>query len=336
MTSVITGLGMHLPERCVTNEELGPQLGLEPDWIESRSGIRQRRFGEPAQATSDLGVLAARDALADAGVAPSDVDMIVFATLSPDHEFPGSGFFLQSKMGLRGVPVHDVRAQCSGFLYGLSLADRAIRCGDHRCVLVVGAEMHSKGLDFSPEGGKVSMLFGDGAGAVVVQDEHAPGALATVRELRLHADGHFAEALWIPAPGTGLGTAHRLTPEMIERKLHLTQMDGSTVFMHAVAKMTQAIHEALQRLQLTVQDVDLFVLHQANLRIVQRVAEALGAPGQRFFNTIAQTANTTAASLPIGLAHARQAGALKPGMRVMTATFGAGFTWATGVLELPG
>ena len=305
-----------------------------PSGIESRSGIRSRFWGEPSQATSDLGLAAAQQALDDAGVSPDALDLIIFATLSPDHEFPGSGFFLQKKLKTRDIPVFELRAQCSGFLYGLSIADKFIASGEYKTVLLVGAEMHSKGLALTPEHKDVSMLFGDGAGAFVLCGVQAEASRRrSVQAMELHAEGKFAQALWMPGPGTGLGQAAWLDASMLDQGLHYTQMDGPTVFLSAVVRMTEVIVSVLRREGLSAADVDLFVLHQANLRIVERVAQKLGVPMERFHNTIETTGNTTAASIPIGLRSARDAGRLAPGTRVVSATFGAGFTWAGAILN---
>ncbi len=326
MRSRITGLGAHLPERVVHNDELGPILGRTAEWIAQRSGIVERRWAAADEGTSDLAVVAAREALADAGLAPGDVDLIVFATYTPDHYIPGSGFFLQAKLRMPPVPVFEVGAMCSGFLYGLSVADRAIRCGDHRRVLLVAAEVHSKGLDLSPEAAGVSMLFGDGAGAVVLE----PGERG-IGPIALGAQGSFAKALWMPAPGTANGE-RRLTAEMVERGEHYGQIDGQLVFLQAIETFTRIIRDRLGALDLPLDAIDLFVLHQANARIVERVAERLGVPLERFPTTIRTTGNTSAASLPICLHAARRDGFLRPGMRVLLATFGSGFTWGCTVL----
>lgn len=332
--SEICGMGMHLPAGEVTNEQLAPRLGVTPEWIESRSGIRARFYGTAAQATSDLALEAARAALADAKVTPEQLDLIVFATLTPDHEFPGSGFFFQSKLKTRPIPVFDLRAMCSGFVYGLSIADKFIASGEYEHVLLVGAEMHSKGMDFSPEGKHVTALFGDGAGAFVLRRRRAEDfARKPVQAIELHADGKFAKALWAPANGTGLGTAETITPAHLARGEQFPQMDGPTVFLTAITKMTEVIWSLLKRESLTAQDIDCFIVHQANLRIIERVAQNLGVPLERFHNTIAFTANTTAASVPIGFVDARQAGRLPPGARVITATFGSGFSWSAALLN---
>lgn len=331
-TTRFLGLGGHLPARRVTNEELAPKLGVTPEWIVTRSGVQERRYCEPHEATSDLGLEAAKRALDDAKVSPAELDLIIFATLSPDHEFPGSGFFFQHKLKTRTIPVFDLRAQCSGFVYGLAIADSFIRTGQAEKVLLVGAEVHSKGLEFTEAAKHITILFGDGGGAMVL-GRGEPDAKPFVRATELHADAKYARALWIPGPGSGLGRAERLDAQVLEKNEHHPQMDGPQVFLSAIHKMTEVITSLLTKEKLTVADVDLFVLHQANLRIIERVAQNLGAPMEKFHNTIAQTANTTAASIPLGLCDARDKGVLKPGQRVVLATFGAGFSWSAAVLE---
>lgn len=331
-TTRFLGLGSHLPSRRVSNEELAPKLGVTPEWIVTRCGVEARRYCEPHEATSDLGLEAAKQALDDAKLKPDELDLIIFATLSPDHEFPGSGFFLQHKLKAKNVPVFDLRAQCSGFVYGLSIADKFIRCGEHARVLLVGAEVHSKGLEFTEAAKHITVLFGDGAGAMVLGRGEA-NEPRFVRATQLHADGKYAKALWIPGPGSGTGRAERLDEQTISLNEHHPQMDGPQVFLSAIHKMTEIVQSLLAREGLTVADVDLFVMHQANLRILERVAQNLEVPLERFHNTIAETANTTAASIPLGLLEARRAGKLRPGTRVMCATFGAGFTWSAALLH---
>ncbi|MDX1690611.1 MAG: beta-ketoacyl-ACP synthase III [Acidimicrobiia bacterium] len=331
--SRITGLGMHLPERVVTNDELTEHMETSDEWIVQRSGIRERRWADPDTATSDLGVAAAEDALADAGLEPGDVDMIVFATLSPDHYFPGAACFLQAKMGMGGIPAIDVRQQCTGFVYGLSLADAYVRTGMADRVLVVGAEIHSKGLDVSTSGRDVAVLFGDGAGAAVVTSTEVsdPDTDAHVLSSHLHADGTGAEELWLPAPG--MAYDRFMTPDQIEAGLQYPQMNGRTVYVNAVKRMSEAVVEAAEANGVAVEDVDLFLFHQANLRINQAVANHLGIADDRVFNTIERYGNTTAATIPIGMHEARAAGALEPGMLVMLAAFGSGFTWGSNLLR---
>jgi 3-oxoacyl-[acyl-carrier-protein] synthase-3 len=329
LRSRITGIGSYLPPRVVTNDELAELMDTSDEWIASRSGIRERRWVDPGTTTSDLGFEAANRALASAGIAAGEVDMLLVATLSPDHEFPGTACFLQAKLGLPGIPAIDVRQQCSGFVYGVSIADAMIRAGHAATVLLVGAEVHSKGLDISTAGRDVSVLFGDGAGAVVIQatDVTNPATDSHILTTHLHADGSFAESLWLPAPG--MAYERYLDQSLVADGLHYPQMDGRTVFVHAVTNMPAAVEEALAATGTTVDDVDLFVFHQANLRIIEAAAHRLGIPPEKIVNTIHRTANTTAATLPICLDEAVNTGRLTGGMLVAGAAFGSGFTWGS-------
>jgi 3-oxoacyl-[acyl-carrier-protein] synthase-3 len=313
----------------VTNDELSELMDTSDEWIASRSGIRERRWVDPGTTTSDLAQEAATRALESAGVEAGDVDMILVATLSPDHEFPGTACFLQAKMGLPGIPAIDVRQQCSGFVYGVSIADAMVRAGNASTVLLVGAEIHSKGLDISTAGRDVSVLFGDGAGAVVIQatDVTDPATDSHILTTHLHADGSFAESLWLPAPGMAYDSF--MHAGLVDEGLHYPQMDGRTVFVNAVTNMPAAVEEALTATGLSAGDVDLFVFHQANLRIIEAAAHRLGVPAEKMVNTIHKTANTTAATLPICLDEAVTTGRLTEGMLVAGAAFGSGFTWGS-------
>lgn len=259
-----------------------------------------------------------------------DIDMIIFATLSPDHDFPGTGCFLQAKLEMPKVTVLDIRQQCSGFLYGLSIADKFIKSGSHENILLVGAEIHSKGLDKTPEGRNVGVLFGDGAGAAVISKTEVsdPSKDSHIINHFLYADGAHAKELWLPAPGNAMG-ADRVSHAMIDEKLHYPQMNGRNVFIHATKRMAEVLMESLQASNTDINDVDLFLFHQANLRINQKVAEILRIPEEKVFNTIQDYANTTAATIPIGMDVAISEGKLKPGMLVASAAFGSGFTWAS-------
>jgi len=311
-------------------------MDTSDEWIQQRTGIKQRHWVEGETTTSDLALEAAKRALAAAKVDKSEIEMIVLATLSPDHDFPGTACFLQAKLELPGIPAIDVRQQCTGFIYGMSIADQFIRTGTYKKVLVVGAEVHSKGLDKSNEGRDVSVLFGDGAGAIVLsavdgpaaggKDDKSPRLLST----HLHADGAFARELWVKAPSMTY-THDRLTAETVANKDVYPKMNGKTVFVHAVKRMPEVLMEGLKANGLEIGDVDLFIFHQANLRINEMVAKQLGIPEEKVFNTIDRFANTTAATIPIGLDEAVKAGKLKPGMLVASAAFGSGFTWASAI-----
>jgi 3-oxoacyl-[acyl-carrier-protein] synthase-3 len=329
----ISGVGYSVPPRVVKNDDLKEMMDTSDEWIRTRTGIEERRWVEGSTTTSDLAFEASVNAIRMANIDPKSIDMIVFATLSPDHDFPGTGCFLQKKLGLPGIPALDIRQQCTGFIYGLSIADQFIRTGMYKTILVVGAEIHSKGLDLSTEGREVSVLFGDGAGAAILQaceykdPINDPGILST----HLHADGSFAEELWVPAPGMAYFPT-RFSYNKKE-KLDYPKMNGKTVFTHAVKKIPETIEESLKQNGLTIDDVDLFVLHQANLRINEMVANRMGIPSRKVFNTIQKFANTTAATIPIGLSVAVEAGKLKPGMLVSSAAFGSGFTWGSALIR---
>jgi 3-oxoacyl-[acyl-carrier-protein] synthase III len=264
-----------------------------------------------------------------AGRAMKDVDMIVFATLSPDVNFPGSGCLLGDKLGLPGVPALDVRNQCSGFLYGLSVADAWVRAGAYRNILVVGAEVHSTGIELNDRGRDVAVLFGDGAGAALVGP--SPGNDRGVLSLALHADGSGARDLWLQAPASM--RMPRLTPEMLERGEHYPAMNGKQVFRWATEKMPEVSREVLASAEVSIADVDLFVPHQANMRINQMVAQKLGIPDDRVVHNIERYGNTTAATIPIGLSESFAEGKLGEGKTILTAAFGSGYTWGAAVIR---
>lgn len=334
MTSRILGVGSYVPPRVWKNDDLASMMDTNDEWIRQRTGIEQRHWVEGNISTSDLAVVAAERAMESAKVGKHEIDCIVFATLSPDHEFPGTGCFLQAKLGLAGVPAIDVRQQCSGFLYALSIADQFVKTGMYRRVLVVGAEVHSKGLDRTPEGRDVAVLFGDGAGAIIVGpcEGEVTDKDSQILSTHLHADGTFAKELWVAAPGFANGP-DRLNQSMLDEKMHFPKMNGKSVFMHAVRRMPEAVMEALDKNGKTIADVDLFLFHQANLRINEMVGKQLGIPSEKIFNTIQRFANTTAATIPIGMDEAVKAGKLKKGMLVASAAFGSGFTWASTLIR---
>jgi 3-oxoacyl-[acyl-carrier-protein] synthase-3 len=304
-------------------------MDTSDEWITQRTGIKQRHWVDPDTSTSDLGTAAAQAALDDAGLTTADIDMLLVATLSADHYFPGTACFVQEKLGLAGIPAIDVRQQCTGFIYAMSIADQFIRTGFARRILVVGAEVHSKGLDLSTEGRDVTVLFGDGAGAVVIEaTDVSDGATQShVMSTHLHADGSGARELWLPGPG--MAYDRFATHEMLDAGLMYPQMNGRTVYVNAVKRMGEAVTEALSANDAALDDVDLFVFHQANLRINEAVAERFGIPESKVFNTIDRFANTTSATIPIGFAEARTAGRLEAGMLVCVAAFGSGFTWGS-------
>jgi 3-oxoacyl-[acyl-carrier-protein] synthase III len=332
ISSRILGVGTYVPPQVLTNNDLSKIMDTSDEWIQQRTGIKQRHWvnqDEPT-GTSDLALIAAERAIENSKIKKEDLDMIILGTLSPDHEFPGTACFLQAKLGVPGIPAIDIRQQCTSFIYGLSIADQFIKTGFKKNILVVGTEVHSKGLDKSTRGREVSVLFGDGAGAMVVAPAEKDNP-SKILSTHLYADGTYAKELWLPNGGCAK-PGDRITAEMLETNLHYPVMNGKTVFVHAVKRMPEAVMEALNANEMKVEDIDLFIFHQANMRINEMVAKQLNIPAEKVFNTIDRFGNTTAATIPIGFEEAIKAGKLKRGMKVMTAAFGSGFTWASGVI----
>jgi len=327
----ITGTGMYVPERRVTNKDLEERMDTTDEWIRQRSGIVERRWIEAGQTPAELAEKASRQALERAGLEPGDIDCIVLATLSAQAEFPGTSFFLQERLG-GTTPCFDLRAQCSGFLYGLSVARSLVASGQYRRVLLVGAEVHSTGIDISTEGRDVAVLFGDGAGAVVVEANDDPEDLSEVLAVRLHAEGKYATKLWTEAPGSGHHPT-RMNQELLDRKAHFPRMEGRFVFKHAVSRMPEVLQEALDAAGVKRDDVDLFLFHQANLRINEFVSAQLEIPAARLRNNIDRYGNCSAASIPILLAEAERDGALERGDLVALTGFGSGFSWASAIVR---
>lgn len=325
----IVGTGMSVPDRVVTNHDLEKLMDTTDEWIRQRSGIAERRHVSAGETPVDLAEKAAREALVSAGLEANDLDCIVLATLSPQHDFPGTSFFLHERLDAPEIPCMDVRAQCSGFLYSLSIADSFVRSDRFRRVMVVGAEVHSTGLDFSTRGRDVSVLFGDGAGAVIVEASDATNDPAGILEIRTHAEGKHAKRLWTEAPGSALHP--RVSHEAIDDGRIFAKMDGRFVFKHAVTRMPEVLHETLSAASLKLEDVDLFLFHQANLRINEYVAKELGIPPERCLNNIERYGNCSAASIPMLLAEAERSGRLCPGTLVAMTGFGSGFTWGSAI-----
>ncbi|MDT8436321.1 MAG: beta-ketoacyl-ACP synthase III [Gemmatimonadota bacterium] len=315
--------GFYVPERVVTNAELETYMDTSDEWIRQRSGIEERHWAAPGEGGSDMAKVAAERALERAGMEAGEIDCIVLATLSPDHFFPGTGVFLQRKLGIAGVPCLDIRNQCTGFLYGLEVADAFIRTGQYGRILLVGTEIHSTGLQVNTEGRDTAVLFGDGAGAAILgpTDEPGRGVLA----VRTHADGAHAEKLWAPAPACR--EKPFVSKEMIDAGLTRPFMEGREVFKHAVVRMPEAVEEVLAEACLSIDDVRLLIPHQANLRIAELVQRRLGLPDDRVYNNIMRYGNTTAASIPIALAEAEAEGRIAGGDLVALTAFGSGFTW---------
>jgi len=327
--AAIAAIGTYVPDRVVTNAELTRHMETSDEWITQRTGVKERRWVAEGQENSDLALEATKRALARAGWQAADVEAIIYATLSPDHMFPGDGCFLNAKLGLPGVPALDIRNQCSGYIYGLSIADAWIRTGQYRKVLLVGSEIHSTGLDVSTRGRDVAVIFGDGAAATLLEASDDPnrGVLTTI----LRADGRYARDLWTDAPGSMYHP--RIQPRMLEDGSIYPKMEGQRVFKMAVSKMPESVREALRRCELTTADIKVLVPHQANLRIAEMVQRALELREDQTWNNIQKYGNTTAASIPLCLAEAVEARGVQRGDLVALAAFGAGFTWASALLR---
>lgn len=327
--SAIIGTGFKVPDRVVSNDDLTQYMETSDEWIQERTGIQERRWVQPGTTGAAMAAEASRAALGAAGVDAKEVDAIVLATLSPDHCFPGTGVFLQRELGLGTVPALDLRAQCSGFLYGLSVADAWIRSGQYRTLLLVGVEIQSTGLDLTTEGRDMAVLFGDGAGAVVLQatEEAGRGVLST----HLHSQGEHAEILWCDASASYRHP--RISAEDLAEGRHYPRMEGREVFKHAVQRMPEVVGEALDANGLTTSDIDLLIPHQANLRISQMVQRRLGLEDHQVFNNIQRYGNTTAATIPIALAEAVAEGRLNRGDLVCFCAFGSGLTWGSALVQ---
>ena len=329
--SRILGVGRYVPERVVTNDELAACMDTSDEWIQQRTGIRQRHFSDGWTGAADMGAEAAREALDRAGLRAEDIQCIVFATLSPDVDMPASACLLQHRLGVAGMPAFDVRNQCSGFLYGLAIADKFVKTATYDRVLLVGSEVHSTGIDLTNRGREVAVIFGDGAGAVVVGPE--ADARRGILSTHLHAEGKFAEKLWLESPASR--SRPRLTEEMIsgpDARI-FPKMEGRYVFRHAVTRFPEVIREALGANGLTTHDLSLLIPHQANLRISQMVAMGLELSEDQVFNNIDRYGNTTAGSIPIALYEALEAGRIRDGGLLCLAAFGAGFTWASALIR---
>jgi 3-oxoacyl-[acyl-carrier-protein] synthase III len=354
LRSKIAGIGKYLPSNVVTNDDLSKVMETTDEWVQERTGIRERRYGQKhKETTTTMGARAAEIAIERAGITAQDVDFIVFATLSPDYYFPGCGVLLQRELGITKTEIGalDIRNQCSGFIYALSIADQFVKTGMYKNVLVVGAEMHSMGLDFTTRGRNVTVIFGDGAGAVIIQptENQNQGILTT----KLHSDGTHAEKLAYINPGShggyhldkmGEGVDFGfpesdtyggifLTQHMMDNAQTYPNMEGQFVFKMAVQKFPEVIKEALAATGLEVSDINMLIPHQANLRISQFVQKTLRLRDDQVWNNIQKYGNTTAASVPIALCEAYEAGAIKAGDLVCLAAFGSGFTWGSALIR---
>jgi 3-oxoacyl-[acyl-carrier-protein] synthase III len=352
--SKIAGIGMYVPSQIVTNNDLTKVMETTDEWIQERTGIQERRYGvKHKETTTTMAAEASKIAIQRANIEKEDIDFIIFATLSPDYYFPGCGVLLQRELGITKTEIGalDIRNQCSGFIYALSIADQFVKTGMYKNVLVVGAEMHSMGLDFTTRGRNVTVIFGDGAGAVIVQptEKEGQGILTT----KLHADGSYAEKLAFINPGAHGGYHSNkmgeevdygyppedtyggmfMTQQMMDTGQQYPVMEGQFVFKLAVQKFPEVIGEALKEAQLSVSDIDMLVPHQANLRISQFVQKTLKLRDDQVWNNIQKYGNTTAASIPIALCEAWEAGKIKEGDLVCLAAFGSGFTWGSALIR---
>lgn len=329
--SKIVGLGHHVPERVVTNEYLSSVMDTNDEWIVERTGIHERRWMDPAKDTvANMAAKASRMALERANLTTKDIDFIVFATITPDYFFPGSGVLLQRELGLDGrIAALDIRNACSGFIYALSVADQFIKTGMYKTILVIGAEIQSTALDISTRGRNTAVIFGDGAGAVILKGSGEPGILST----HLHSDGNFAEELYVKDPGSSRPHNERQPEQILDTSTFKVFMNGNQVFKHAIVRFIEVIGEALQANNLSKKDIDLLVPHQANLRISQYIQEKLGLSDAQVYNNIMRYGNTTAASIPIALSEAWAEGKVKENDLICLAAFGSGFTWASALIR---
>jgi 3-oxoacyl-[acyl-carrier-protein] synthase-3 len=331
--SRISGLGFYVPDNVVTNDDLSEKMDTSDAWIQERTGIKERRHViRGKDTTTSMGVKAAKIAIDRAGISKDDIDFIVFATLSPDYYFPGPGVLVQRDLDIKTVGALDVRNQCSGFVYAISVADQYIKSGMYQNILVIGSELHSGGLDFTTRGRGVSVIFGDGAGAAVLTREEDPnkGILST----HLHSEGKHAEELSLLAPGIG----HRWVTDILrdndpDDESYYPYMNGQFVFKNAVVRFAEVIQEGLEKNGLKVEDIDMLIPHQANLRISQFIQQKFGLSDDQVYNNITKYGNTTAASIPIALTEAWEEGKVGEGDLVVLAAFGSGFTWGSAIIR---
>ena len=317
-----------MPANIITNDDLSKRMDTTDAWIQERTGIKERRFMEPGIDTvANMAARACEMALERAGINKSEVDFVVFANITSDYYFPGSGVLMQREMGLGTIGILDIRVQCTGFIYALSIADQFIKTGMYKNILVVGAEIQSTALDISTEGRATAVIFGDGAGACILTRSAEPGIYST----HLHADGTYAEELVLKDPGSSrpMRDFTKMT-DFSDTRVH---MQGTTVFKHAVTRFPEVINEALAANNYTAADIDLLIPHQANARITQYVAEKMGLPMEKVVSNIERYGNTTAASIPIAMSEAWADGRIKPGELLCMAAFGSGFTWGSALLR---
>ena len=325
----ISGTGFYLPPRIVTNDELSSYMDTTDEWIQERTGIKERRYVEKGVGPSDLAIPATEQALKAAGLTVSDIDFIIFATSTPDFYAPGSGCVLQEKMGFNEIGALDIRVQCSGFIYGLSIAEQYIRTGNFKNILLIGAEVQSTAMNLTDEGRDTAIIFGDGAGAAIISaTDEDRGIVAT----HMHSEGKYLKELWLEAPASNAGHP-RITREVLDEGKQYLKMNGKEVFRHAITRFPEVINEALEANNLTSENINLLIPHQANLRITQMVQKRLDLSNGQVFSNIHKYGNTTAATIPIALAEAFNEGRIKEGDILVLAAFGAGFTWASAIMK---
>jgi 3-oxoacyl-[acyl-carrier-protein] synthase III len=328
--SKIVGLGHYVPEQIITNDYLSTVMDTNDDWITERTGIKERRWIDPTKDTvANMAAKATRLALQRANLTEKDIEFIVFATITPDYFFPGSGVLLQRELGLESIGALDIRNACSGFIYALSVADQFIKSGMYKTILVVGAEIQSTAIDVTTRGRNTAVIFADGAGAAILQPSDKPGILST----HLHSDGRFAEELYVRDPGSSRKREERQPEQILDTTHFKVVMNGNQVFKHAVVRFMEVINEALLANGMKKEDISLLVPHQANLRISQYIQEKLTLRDDQVYNNIMRYGNTTAASIPIAMSEAWAEGKMKENDVICLAAFGSGFTWASALIR---
>jgi len=332
IASRIMGTGHYLPEKVVTNFDVMKMMETTDEFIVSRTGVRQRRHAEAEVSASDLAVPACRAAVADAGLEMSDIDLLIMNTITPDHADPGCGFFLQAKLDLMPKPVLDIKQQCAGLIYGMSIADHFIRAGTYKHVLIACSEVLSKRIDGSYDGRNIAILLGDGAGAAVVgpSDDPEQGIISTI----LHADGSDAKALYTAAPGTASGKMCTVDKDDIDAGRTHFRMDGKVVFENGVGRMSEAVFESFKANGVTFDDIDMLIPHQANLRMLEAIIEKVGVPDGKVFVNVEEYGNMASACLPIALDETRKQGKVNSGDLVLLVAFGSGFVWASALMRM--
>lgn len=347
LKSKIAGIGMYVPNNVFTNEDLKKYMDTSDEWVQERTGIKERHYAHRTEeTTTTMGVEAAKIAIERAGTTAKEIDFIIFATLSPDYYFPGCGVLVQRAMQMKEIGALDIRNQCSGFVYAISVADQFIKTGMYKNILVIGSEKHSFGMDFTTRGRNISVIFGDGAGAVVLQPAKIEGQ--GILSTHLHSDGESAEVLAMYNPGTHANHWVKekvadfneaemadmfMSKNMIDHAQNFPFMDGPSVFKKAIVKFPEVIIEALSVNGHTTADLDMLIPHQANLRISQFVQQKLGLKDDQVYNNIQKYGNTTAASIPIALCEAWEQGKIKAGDLVCLAAFGSGYTWGSALIR---